>query len=42
MRAPPPPAPLLLAAGYAPAYGQSRLDDPRLAPVRTALTRIPR
>ncbi|WOX21387.1 helix-turn-helix transcriptional regulator [Streptomyces solicathayae] len=31
---------LLLAAGYAPAYQESRLDDPRLAPVRAALTQV--
>jgi transcriptional regulator with XRE-family HTH domain len=31
---------LLLAAGYAPAYPETRLDDPRLDPVRTALARI--
>jgi len=31
---------LLLAAGYAPAYPQTRFDDPRLGPVRTALERI--
>ncbi|WP_091603182.1 helix-turn-helix transcriptional regulator [Micromonospora mirobrigensis] len=31
---------LLLAAGYAPAYPQDHLDDPRLAPVRAALTRV--
>jgi transcriptional regulator with XRE-family HTH domain len=31
---------LLLAAGFAPAYPQTRLDDPRLEPVRTALDRI--
>src|SRR5262244_1981361 len=31
---------LLLAAGYAPAYPETRLDDPRLGPVRTALERI--
>ena len=28
---------LLLAAGYAPVYGQRELDDPELAPVREAL-----
>jgi transcriptional regulator with XRE-family HTH domain len=28
---------LLLAAGFAPAYPQGDLDDPQLAPVRTAL-----
>jgi transcriptional regulator with XRE-family HTH domain len=28
---------LLLAAGYAPAYQETRFDDPRLGPVRTAL-----
>ncbi|GAA2999904.1 helix-turn-helix domain-containing protein [Streptosporangium longisporum] len=28
---------LLLAAGYAPAYPETRLDDPGLRPVRTAL-----
>jgi transcriptional regulator with XRE-family HTH domain len=31
---------LLLAAGYAPAYRETRLDDPKLEPVRTALARI--
>jgi transcriptional regulator with XRE-family HTH domain len=31
---------LLLAAGYAPAYAETRFDDPRLDPVRTALARI--
>jgi transcriptional regulator with XRE-family HTH domain len=31
---------LLLAAGYAPAYPETRIDDPRLGPVRTALERI--
>jgi transcriptional regulator with XRE-family HTH domain len=31
---------LLLAAGYAPAYGESRLEDPELAPVRLALERV--
>jgi transcriptional regulator with XRE-family HTH domain len=31
---------LLLAAGFAPAYPQSGLDDPRIEPVRTALRRI--
>jgi transcriptional regulator with XRE-family HTH domain len=31
---------MLLAAGYAPAYRESRLDDPELGPVRTALERI--
>ncbi|WBO61873.1 helix-turn-helix domain-containing protein [Streptomyces camelliae] len=31
---------LLLAAGYAPAYPESSLDDPALAPVRTALDHI--
>ena len=31
---------LLLAAGYAPAYPQTHLDDPRLGPVRAALERI--
>jgi transcriptional regulator with XRE-family HTH domain len=31
---------LLLAAGYAPAYRQSSLEDPELAPVRTALERV--
>jgi transcriptional regulator with XRE-family HTH domain len=31
---------LLLAAGYAPAYQETRLDDPKLEPVRTALARI--
>lgn len=31
---------LLLAAGYAPAYPESSLDDPVLAPVRTAIDHI--
>lgn len=31
---------LLLAAGYAPVYRESTLDDPDLAPVRSALDRI--
>jgi transcriptional regulator with XRE-family HTH domain len=31
---------LLLAAGFAPAYPHSDLDDPRLAPVRAALERV--
>lgn len=31
---------LLLAAGYAPAYHETRFDDPKLDPVRTALARI--
>lgn len=31
---------LLLAAGFAPAYRQTRLDDPRLEPVRRALEGI--
>jgi transcriptional regulator with XRE-family HTH domain len=31
---------LLLAAGYAPAYPQTSLDDPALAPVRDALRHI--
>jgi transcriptional regulator with XRE-family HTH domain len=31
---------LLLAAGYAPAYARTPLDDPALAPVRTALGHI--
>jgi transcriptional regulator with XRE-family HTH domain len=31
---------LLLAAGYAPAYPESSLDDPALAPVRTAIGHI--
>jgi transcriptional regulator with XRE-family HTH domain len=31
---------LLLAAGYAPAYPETRFDDPHLGPVRTALERI--
>jgi transcriptional regulator with XRE-family HTH domain len=31
---------LLLAAGYAPAYPQTSLDDPALAPVRAALRHI--
>jgi hypothetical protein len=31
---------LLLAAGYAPAYPQTPLNDPALAPVQTALTHV--
>jgi hypothetical protein len=31
---------LLLAAGYAPIYAESSLDDPELGPVREALERI--
>ncbi|MCQ4206365.1 helix-turn-helix domain-containing protein [Streptomyces longispororuber] len=31
---------LLLAAGYAPAYKETRFEDPHLAPVRTALERV--
>jgi hypothetical protein len=31
---------LLHAAGYAPAYPQTALDDPALAPVRTALEHV--
>ncbi|WP_377267027.1 helix-turn-helix domain-containing protein [Peterkaempfera sp. SMS 1(5)a] len=31
---------LLLAAGYAPVYTESSLDDPALAPVRTAIDHI--
>lgn len=31
---------LLLAAGYAPVYPESSLDDPALAPVRTAIDHI--
>ncbi|WP_326733650.1 helix-turn-helix domain-containing protein [Streptomyces sp. NBC_01022] len=31
---------LLLAAGYAPAYPESSLDDPELAPVREAIDRV--
>jgi transcriptional regulator with XRE-family HTH domain len=31
---------LLLAAGYAPAYPETRLEDPKLDPVRNALERI--
>lgn len=31
---------LLLAAGYAPAYAETQLDHPELAPVRTALERV--
>src|SRR5262245_8757416 len=31
---------VLLAAGYAPAYPETRFDDPRLGSVRTALERI--
>ena len=30
----------LLAAGYAPAYGQRRLDQPDMAPVRQAITHL--
>jgi transcriptional regulator with XRE-family HTH domain len=33
---------LLMAAGYAPAYQETRLDDSRLRPVREALERIMR
>jgi transcriptional regulator with XRE-family HTH domain len=31
---------LLLAAGYAPAYHETRFEDPKLDPVRTALARV--
>src|SRR3954464_15419765 len=31
---------LLLAAGYAPAYGQRALDEPAMGPVREALDRV--
>lgn len=31
---------LLLAAGYAPAYGSAEIDDPQMAPVRAALDLI--
>ncbi len=31
---------LLLAAGYAPAYGQRDLDAPEMGPVRAALDRV--
>ena len=31
---------LLLAAGYAPAYGQRDLDEPEMGPVRDALDRV--
>lgn len=31
---------LLLASGYAPAYHETRFDDPKLDPVRTALARV--
>lgn len=31
---------LLLAAGYAPAYPETRLEDPKLDPVRSALERV--
>ncbi|GAA0954654.1 hypothetical protein GCM10009550_38180 [Actinocorallia libanotica] len=31
---------LLLAAGFASVHPQTRLDDPRLEPIRTALERI--
>src|SRR3954462_9428378 len=31
---------LLLAAGYAPAYGQRGLDEPEMEPVREALDRL--
>ena len=30
----------LLSAGYAPVYGETRFDDPKLGPVRRALERI--
>jgi transcriptional regulator with XRE-family HTH domain len=32
---------LLLAGGYAPAYGETSLDDSELGPVRSAVERIP-
>ena len=31
---------LLLAAGYAPAYRETRFDDPDMEPVRSALERV--
>ena len=31
---------LLLAAGYAPAYGQRSLDEPEMGPVRDAIDRV--
>jgi len=31
---------VLLAAGFAPAYRETRLDDPAMAPVRAALTHL--
>jgi transcriptional regulator with XRE-family HTH domain len=31
---------LLLAAGYAPVYGERDLDDPELAPIRRAIERV--
>jgi transcriptional regulator with XRE-family HTH domain len=31
---------MLLTAGFAPAYPETRLDDPRLSPVRDALERV--
>src|ERR671935_1119783 len=31
---------LLLAAGYAPAYGQRGLDEPEMGPVREAIDRL--
>jgi hypothetical protein len=31
---------MLLTAGYAPAYGETQLADPHLAPVRAALERV--
>ena len=31
---------LLLAAGYAPVFGQRDLDDPEMGPVREALDRV--
>ena len=31
---------VLLAAGFAPAYRETRLDDPEMAPVRAALTHL--
>src|SRR3954470_23354526 len=33
---------LLLAAGFAPAYGQRGLDDPEMGPVRDALDQVVR
>ena len=31
---------LLLAAGYAPVFGQRGLDEPEMGPVREALDRV--